>query len=322
MKQAFVREKIPFDCLDTMVSSLSSSSIKQYDTHIRKWWSYCQRQKLELFTNAINMVIAFLQEMLNNGASYGSLNSARSALSLILPRSGGTTVGENPSVKRFLRGAFKLRPTKRKYSMTWNPTPVLNYLGSLMPNESLPLKDMTLKLVGLLSLATAQRLQTLCAIKLPNIKVDSKGVSIIITDVLKTTKPGNPNPVLSLPFLSCKPELCVASLLVCYIKRTETLRTNDSQNALISYAKPFSAVSTQTLSRWLKTVLKQGGIDTSVFTAHSTRHASTSAAARNGCSVEQIRGAAGWTASSSVFEKHYHRPLIENTSFAESVLTI
>jgi len=304
-----------------MVSSLSSSSDKQYDTHIKRWWSFCRRHEINLFSNTIDSVILFLQEMLNTGASYGSLNSARSALSLILPRVDGATVGENHSVTRFLRGAFKLRPTKAKYTATWNPASVLNFLGSLMPNDSLSLKDMTLKLVGLLSLATAQRLQTLCAIRLSNITVGATGVNIIITDILKTTKPGNPNPILFLPFLSSKPELCVASIFICYIKRTESLRSMATDNVLISYTKPFKSVSTQTMSRWLKAVLKQSGIDTSVFSAHSTRRASTSAAARNGCSIDQIRRTAGWTTSSSVFQKHYHRPLIQDASFATTVLT-
>ncbi|XP_060804898.1 uncharacterized protein LOC132902730 [Amyelois transitella] len=46
-------------------------------------------------------------------------------------------------------------------------------------------------------------------------------------------------------------------------------------------------------ARWIKTVLSESGVDASVFKAHSTRHAATSAAGAAGVSVETIRKAAG-----------------------------
>ena len=41
--------------------------------------------------------------------------------------------------------------------------------------------------------------------------------------------------------------------------------------------------------------IKNTDVDTSVFTAHSTRHASTSAAKRRGVDLDLIRKTAGWT---------------------------
>ena len=56
--------------------------------------------------------------------------------------------------------------------------------------------------------------------------------------------------------------------------------------------KPFSPVSRDTISRWVKTIMPRAGIDTTKFKPHSTRAASTSAASRNAVPLENILTAA------------------------------
>ena len=76
----------------------------------------------------------------------------------------------------------------------------------------------------------------------------------------------------------------------------------------IGITKPHAPVQAcSTIARWVKTVLKDAGINTSVFTAHSTRSASTSAAMSGGASLQEILSQADWS-SSSIFHKHYFRP--------------
>ena len=58
---------------------------------------------------------------------------------------------------------------------------------------------------------------------------------------------------------------------------------------------------------WVKTVLKDAGINTSVFTVHSTKSVSTSAAISDGVSLQEILFQADWS-SSRTFNKHYFRP--------------
>lgn len=68
--------------------------------------------------------------------------------------------------------------------------------------------------------------------------------------------------------------------------------------------------------------MKESGIDTEVFSAHSTRHASTSAAHRRGISLDLIKRCAGWSGNSLVFSKFYDRPLTSNCdegAFAEAI---
>ena len=82
-------------------------------------------------------------------------------------------------------------------------------------------------------------------------------------------------------------ELCVVSALNEYLKRTETWRTNgDKFQLLLSYIKPHVKVHSSTVSRWIKEILKETGVDVDVFKGHSTRSASTSKGCLSGISVD------------------------------------
>ncbi|KAJ8917898.1 hypothetical protein NQ315_002590 [Exocentrus adspersus] len=114
------------------------------------------------------------------------------------------------------------------------------------------------------------------------------------------------------------PQICVARTLKFYLTSTSAVRKGN-EFLFLTYKKPYHRATAQTISRWLKDVLGRSGIDTSVFKAHSVRHASTSAAFRAGANIECIRNAAGWSEKSNVFAKFYNRPLCLAENFAEKV---
>ena len=80
----------------------------------------------------------------------------------------------------------------------------------------------------------------------------------------------------------------------------------DVKQFFISYSKPHQAVSPDTVSRWIKTTLVAAGIDTSKYSAHSTRSASTSAAKEHSNSITTIMKSAGWS-QESTFSKFYSK---------------
>jgi integrase len=88
---------------------------------------------------------------------------------------------------------------------------------------------------------------------------------------------------------------------------------------LISFQKPYKAVSADTVSRWLKKVLELAGIDTKKFGAHSTRSALTSAAKAMDISINTIMESAGWT-QESTFVRFYSKPIISKDNFGNSLL--
>lgn len=292
-----------------MLASLSDSSLKQYDTCLKKWFTFCKRNNLDLFVTNIPDVIAFLTQLYELGAQYGTLNSCRSALSLILDKE----LGNDDRIKRFFKGVFRLRPPLPKYNSTWDTSTVLNSLANWYPNNSLSLDKLTKKLVTLLALTTAHRVQTISKINIKNIEFFDNEVQIKIPDLIKTSRVGTPQPVLILPYFRSRPEICPTTTLSAYLDLTQTLRNNED-NLFLSLKKPHKNVTAQTLSRWIKSTLSLCGIDVSVFTAHSTRHAATSKAHRLGVNLDLIRKTAGWSGSSNTFGRFYNRAIVTQNS--------
>lgn len=223
----------------------------------------------------------------------------RSAISLII----GPEIGQNEIIKRFFKGLAKLRPPRPKYESTWDPRLVLDYFKN-WHNDGLTLDMLSKKLATLLALVTGQRMQTLALINIKNIVLKETLIEIKIPDNIKTSKPGKVQPTLNLPFYKDNLNICPATTLQSYLERTKELRGN-TLFLFISFKKPFKRASTQTLSRWVKSILGDSGIDTNLFSAHSTRHASTSAASRKDINIDTIRKSAGWTEKSATFTRFY-----------------
>ncbi|KAI8491838.1 G patch domain-containing protein 1 [Branchiostoma belcheri] len=115
--------------------------------------------------------------------------------------------------------------------------------------------------------------------------------------------------------------LCAFTYLKEYLRRTSSLRKErgGEQKLFISYRRPHRPVGSATLARWVKSVLGTAGVDTATFSAHSTRGASTSAAAAAGVSLHSIMKAADWSREST-FLKYYRRDNNQHT-FGQAVLS-
>ena len=105
-----------------------------------------------------------------------------------------------------------------------------------------------------------------------------------------------------------------------YLESTEPIR-NGENKFFLSFFKPHKSVQSCTIARWLKTVLGNSGIDTTIFKAHSTRGASTSKANKFGLSIKQIMEKANWK-SASTFYNFYNKPIQNDSKFTDSVLTL
>lgn len=217
-------------------------------------------------------------------------------------------------IRRFLKGLYNIKPPKPKYDFTWDPHPVLLKMAEWYPLESISLKQLTLKMVVLLSLISGQRLQTFAKININLIKQTTDNLQIFIADKLKTSGRNRLQPVLILPFFREKPELCLGSTILQYLKLTSGLRPPGVEGLILTLKKPIHAACAQTISHWVKHVLEECGIDVKMFSAYSFRHASTSAALRGGANIESIRKAAGWTDKSKMFSKFYNKPILPDSS--------
>ena len=261
-------------------------------------------------------VANFLADLFEKGASYSAVNTARSALSSYLTLCEDKTVGSHPVVCRLVKGVFEKRPSLPKYQETWEVDDVLSYLDSLPDIDHLSLKDLTLKTCMLLALLTGQRGQALHSLKREDIKIQHNKCVIVFSEKQKHSKPGvhlEPAHISAFPHNS---KLCVVNHLKTYLDKTKDFASTGP--ALFkTFVKPHVPVSRDTISRWVKQVMSDAGINTDNFGAHSTRSASTSAAAKRGLALSTIMKSAGWS-SSKTFTKFYNKCVL--SSFSQSVL--
>lgn len=296
-------------------NSIATSTLKQYDVGLRAWFAFCRDSDppADPLEFSVPRTLTFLTLLFHKGASYGTLNSTRSAISLITDQK----LGQDPGIKRFFKGIFRLRPSRPKYKTTWDPSIVLTFLRTI-DNDTCELDLLTKKTVTLLAIVTAHRVQTLTKVNIDNIKVVGENVTILIPDLIKTSGPKAYQPILQFSYYNRDPAICVARSLMAYLTSTKDIR-GEVKHLILTTRRPFLPASTATVSRWIKEMLCSSGLDTTSFTAHSTRHASTSAAARNGVSIDTIRATATWSSSSNCFAKFYNRPR-EKVSFQHAVL--
>lgn len=317
VRTAIQEQGISGQATEIILKSWRLGTTKQYRTYIREWTAYCSERNFDPSNPTLGQALDFLTELVNKGLGYSALNTARSALSCVITPINSVPFGSQPLVIRFMKGVYDMRPSLPRYSVTWDVKTVLQFLATKHPASSLSLKDLTLKLVMLASLLSGQRGQSIQYLDLSYMTETTSSFTFTIANVVKQSKAGTKQPIVKFEAYTIDERLCVVTVLREYIQRTAPLRGQNTQ-LLLSYVKPFGPISRDTVSRWVKTVMQQAGIDTQKFKPHSTRAASSSAAKLKTVPLETILEAAGWS-SDCVFAKYYDKN-INKKSFALGVL--
>jgi len=78
-----------------------------------------------------------------------------------------------------------------RYKQIWDVSVVLQYLKTLHPLSSLTLKDLTHKLVMLILITTAQRLQTLLMLNIGLMEIQNSAVVFSFHKPMKQSNPRN-----------------------------------------------------------------------------------------------------------------------------------
>ena len=265
---------------------------------------------------SVSDVINFLAMLYDTGIGYSAIGTARSALSTFLLID-GRPAGEHKLVCRFMKGVFASRPALPRYQVTWDVSLVLNYLKGLHPPSSLSLKDLSLKLITLFALLAGQRHQTLNSLDVINMSISADYAKFRIADILKTTRPNHHVAEIVFPAYDKDERLCPVKYLIQYLKLTRDIRLSEKK-LFISYISPHKAIGTGTISRWIKMVLSNSGIDLSIFSPHSTRAASASKAVDK-VQLGTILRTVGWS-SERTFARFYKKPIIKEGVFAKAVI--
>ena len=132
-------------------------------------------------------ITGFLAWSFNEGLEYWTLNTYRSALSGILPPSGGFAVGQHPLVICLLKGVLNLRPAMPRYQRSWDVSVVLNYLYSQPNNNDLLLRSLSCKLAILLALTAPKRSSELQLLDIRFMRLHPEGVEFRLPGLTKTS---------------------------------------------------------------------------------------------------------------------------------------
>lgn len=265
-------------------------------------------------------MVNFLAHLFNQGYQYRSLNSYRSAISSVHEKVDGYEVGKHPLVVRLIKGAFHERPPQPRYSETWDVAKVTSYLEHLGNNASLSLNDLTHKTVMLMALTRPSRAADLANLSLEHRKYSPEGVTFAPTKLAKQSRGNKALAEFFFPSFPDNTRLCPVATLRAYEEETREKRTpNSGPQLFIATIKPHNPVTSSTIARWIRTVLTKSGINTDIFKAHSVRGAATSAAAKEGVTLNDILKAADWS-NETVFQKFYYKPEMKDT-FGAAVLS-
>ncbi|WAR19981.1 hypothetical protein MAR_001819 [Mya arenaria] len=263
------------NAIDVIMSSWRKSTKKQYTTYINKWNMYCTENNVQVSSPVVCDVINFLDKLFSEGLTYNVLNTARSAISsFICLQNSESSVGNQPIISRFMRGAFNMRPALPRYVNTWDVFVVIRYLKQQSPTEKLSFKPLTMKLVMLMALLSGQRAQSLQMLDIKNMGHSGDIVTFVINQLIKQTRPGFHVKPITFRRYTYDVDSCVVKTL----DNKAAAKERKLVICLLVSKKPHKGVSTETISRWLKSVLTSAGIDTKQFKGHSVRSAATSAA--------------------------------------------
>ena len=81
----------------------------------------------------------------------------------------------------------------------------------------------------------------------------------------------------------------------------------DNTAFFVSYVRPYKSVQSKTLARWMKAVLTNAGVDSTIWKPHAVRSASSThhSIVRN-LVLGQISQLADWSMASGTFLRLYH----------------
>ena len=311
LRKDLTAEGISTEAATLIIQARRSGTRSHYDSSWRKWASWCCSRKVDPIRSSLNYVLEFLTEQHKLGLEWSTIAGYRSSISGLHDPVNGCPIGKHPGVSALMKGIYNQNPPKPKFCFIWDVDQVLRYLITLETNL-LDIKMLTFKLTMLLALTSASRASEICQLSLQYMRKTTSDYSFTLAKPTKVHKPGSPFPVLVFTRFTENEELCVCHTLDRYIEKTANNRKGENQ-VLLALLSPFKKVCTQTVSRWLKEVLKLAGIDTKHFNAHSTRAASTSKAAKLGVSIKEIMEAAHWS-NESTFHKFYNKSSKQSTN--------
>ena len=191
LRQSFQHRGISNDATAVILRSWSAGIQKQYQLpYIAKWHRFCAEREINPYNPPLNIVLDFLVHLHNQDLEYTTINIAKNAISAIILPQGTTTIGSHQIISRFMKGIYRSKPPRPKYQTTCDVQPVLTYLPFLGTANNLDLQTLSLKLLMLVALVSAQRGQSLHMLEITLMKQDESSFEFLLPKHVKKSRPG------------------------------------------------------------------------------------------------------------------------------------
>ena len=141
-------------------ASLHKSTCQKYLYYQERWKEYCAEKNIVYESPTVEQFLSFCTELFNQGGSHSVLISAKSAVAHVLKMK-YQHISQHPSVIKYFKGSFNLRPPLPKISFVWDVQIMFEYFRSLGDNRQISDKHLSQKLLILLLLLGGQRLNSI-----------------------------------------------------------------------------------------------------------------------------------------------------------------
>ncbi len=327
--------------IDTLTEARAPSTRRLYALKWGVFVKWCHQAHIDPVTCTVLDVLSFLQYRLDSGSLPLTLKVYVAAIAAFRSPQGGQSIGRDPMVVSFLKGARRLHPPRPPSVPPWDLEVVLRALSQppFEPLTSVGLKELSFKTTLLLALASAKRIGDLHAFS-----VDSDCIRFGPGDCSVTLRPrmGYVPKSLSTPFKTqtvslsalssestasreadAQTSVCPVRALRIYIDRSASFRQSDQLFVCYGGCAKGRAVSKQRLSHWIVDAITAAytsqGLECPLhIRGHSTRAIASSWAWSRGMSIQDICAAAGWS-SQNTFARFYR---LDVQSFASQVLSV
>ena len=101
-----------------------------------RWKEYCSEKNIVFDSPTVEQFLSFFTELFNHGISHSVLISAKSAVAHVLKMK-NQHISQDPSVMKYFKGSFNLRPPLPKIFFVWDVQIMFEYFRSLGDNRQI-----------------------------------------------------------------------------------------------------------------------------------------------------------------------------------------
>ena len=192
-----------------------------------------------------------------------------------------------------------------KGDYVWDPDMILDLFRHWPDNRNLSLIDLSRKTATLIMLCMARHQIDVVNLSLVHAQCGVREYVFILQHPSKTYKSaGLQGQTVRIKRFQEK-KVCPYNAICHYIQRTSRIRK--TQFLLIT-TMDHNPIAPATLSRWVKSVLTEAGVDVQVFKPHTTRAAAASKYAMNSRNLDETLKLGCWKGTSTFYQHYLRRP--------------